>query len=732
MQVGDSPLSLVGTYQAIIKTYDKKFEKWHNACKKIIMRYADDRSMGTEKEQRASKFNVLWSNVETLKPALYAKSPKPVVTRRFLQDDPVALKASVAIERCLSYFITEKHFGTSSRQSVLDYLLCGRGVLWVRYVPHMRPIADASNVIDAEVATDGSQITNEQQIGDMAANDDVATAEEVYKEEVLVDYVNYLDFGHNVARTWEEVYLVWRRVWMSKEELKDRFPTKADNIPISEVPEHLKSPEIMVDDMKKAEIYEIWDKSKKKVYWICSNYTEVLDERDDPLGLERFFPCARPLYTTLTNNSLIPTPDYKQYQDQAEELDNLAGRITNIVKAIKVAGVYDAAQQGMQRMFNEGQENQLTPVEAWGGFSEKGGIKGSMELVDTQMYSSTLVQLYQAFDNQKQYLYEISGMGDILRGATNPNETATAQKIKTNFITMRLDERQRDVQRFARNAIEIMGEIICKHFSIEIIAKISGLKLLTEQQKMQIKQQAQMQLMQTGKPPQLPEELQEALQAPSWQDVERLIRDDSMACFAIDVETDSTIQSDQQQEQQSRSQFLQSVSEYLKNAGEMGQQAPEMVPLLGKMLLFAVRAFPVGRELEEVFESTLADMEKMAKNPPPPQPDPSILKAESDTKIAQDKLEMDKQSSQQKQEMDMRKMEAEYQLKIMEMTMDNKLKQQQAQVQTQIDIAVAQQKAELEATIAHIKAAAQIESARIAAKADDGAAAYAKESSEEG
>ena len=51
---------------------------------------------------------------------------------------------------------------------------------------------------------------------------------------------------------------------------------------------------------------------------------ELIDERDDPLGVEGFFPCPKPLYATTTSDTLVPVPDFVLYQDQAMELDILS------------------------------------------------------------------------------------------------------------------------------------------------------------------------------------------------------------------------------------------------------------------------------------------------------------------------------------------------------------------------------------------------------------------------
>jgi len=51
------------------------------------------------------------------------------------------------------------------------------------------------------------------------------------------------------------------------------------------------------------------------VIWIAKNFPKELDRKDDPLGLTEFFPCPMPLFATVTTGSLIPVPDYCEYQE---------------------------------------------------------------------------------------------------------------------------------------------------------------------------------------------------------------------------------------------------------------------------------------------------------------------------------------------------------------------------------------------------------------------------------
>jgi len=667
-------------YRALIQQYDKQASKWTQRAKKIVKRYLDERAEGSVNQLR---YNILWSNVETLKPAIYAQTPKPEVERRFLDKDPVGRLASQALERCLSYFMASTAFGSTMRQSRDDYLLVGRGIAWVRYVPTMRDLPQ-------DVTETTTQVT-----------DDIP--QEVVYEDVLTDYVHWDDFGHEVGRTWEEVGVVWRKVYMTREQIKGRFSKSCpewNEIPLDYVDKELK--EAPGESGKKATIFEIWDKVKRKVFWVAKSWNKFIDIADDPLKLDYFFPCSRPIYATLANKTMIPVPDYAEYQDQAGEIDQITNRIGLLTKAIKAAGVYDASQIAVGRLLSEGVNNQLIPVDAWAAMAEKGGLKGTMELLPMKEIAETLLMLYEAREKVKQDLYEITGMSDIIRGATKASETATAQQIKSNFVTLRLSEKQREMQRFVRNTVAIMGNIIATHFSLETIKKISGLQLLTEAEKQAVQIQLSMQQAPQAMPPQgsaamdgqvgqrpaapqIPPEAQEMMSQPSWEQVYALLKDNPERSFRIDIETDSTVQADQQQEEEARMQFLQAVGSFLQQA-ESAAGNPIMMPLLGQMLAFGVRGFKIGRDLEGVIDETIEKLTKAAQNPPPAPPNPDMMKVQMDGQIAQ------------------MKMQQEGQLETQRMQNDMKIEAMKAEMKRQSDAADAQAKAQLALVTAHIEA----------------------------
>lgn len=463
-----------------IKLYEKEAEPWEAKGKTICRRYKDDRK---DTDKNKARYNVLWSNVQTLQPALYARNPKADIERRNKKKDDLGRITAEVLERTTQYFVGEEEFGRVMKDAVLDRLLPGRGVAWVRYMPHFQ---DAEIMGGEEVADEGAQITDDEY-----AESEEETPQEIYFEEICFDYVHWQDYGHTIARTTAEVKAVWRKVYMGRDELVDRFGEIAEDVPLDYSPKGLNDEKI-AEDMKKATVYEIWNKDNKKAMWLHKDHPKMLDSRDDPLGLKDFFPCPVPLLATTANDSLIPVPDYIEYQDQALELDRITGRITSITKSLKVVGIYDASAEAVQRILIEGVENTLIPVEQMAVMSEKGGLAGIMQLMPMMEIAQTLLALYEARDKVKGDLYEITGIADIIRGQSDPNETLGAQQLKGQFANMRLSAHQNEVQRFARDLVRIAAQIIAKHFTIETIKKISGVELLTQAEKAAIQQYQQM------------------------------------------------------------------------------------------------------------------------------------------------------------------------------------------------------------------------------------------------
>ena len=758
--IQSSDLHKIARWVAEITLYDREAQVWYERGKRILRRYKDERSPIGGDDSR-TRYNVLWSNTQTLQPALYARNPRPDIQRRFKDADPIGRVTSDILERSATYFCDTDGFGSAMRNCVLDFLLPGRGTTWVRYVPHMKPAFELTD--DVEDNDDPLDSNNPQE----------EIPEIIEYEEACVDYVHPQDFGHNICRTWEEVYCVWRKVYLSREELIKRFGEEKGNLPSLDYTPKALNDTKLDNGIGKATIYELWDKSREVAVWFHRDVPEALDLREDPLRLKDFWPCPRPIFANLTNDSLIPTPFYVEYQDQARELDNLTARIGSLTRSIKVAGAYDASVQALGRILSEGVDNTMIPVESWAMFAEKGGIQGAMSFLPIKEVADGLMQLYSAREQVKKDLHEISGIPDIVRGDSNPNETLGAQQIKTSFATNRISDQQREIQRFARENIRIMVNIICEHFQMDTIKKISGVRLFTAQEKAEIQQFQQMSQMghnggppmggqppQPGMPPQpmMPppqppqalsglsaEQIETMMSDPTWDEVEGLIRNQAMRCFRVDIETDSTVRADQEQDKAARIEFLKAAGGFLQQANQVGAAQPEMVPLLGQMLMFGIRAFPVGKELEGAFNTTLAKLEKQASNPQPKQ-DPAMMKVQSEaqasqariqaeTQYQQTKLQGEMQLAQQKAQIDAQTEATKAQSQAAVQQHLNELENAREHQRMAGEMELARFKIESEGRLAiekaHIAAAASIEVARINSAVSDGAIAEQREAMQE-
>lgn len=661
----------------IISQYDNEFKKWEARSAKIVKRYRDDnRSQHTNE---TAKFNILWSNVQTLIPAVYAKLPKAVAQRRFGDNDPVGRVAGSLIERALDFEIEHyPDFRSTMKHAVEDRFLGGRGVAWVRYEPHVRQL---------DMPEDGLQVTEdveneaaEGQTPEGAPNSEgqdytageAEPQEEIEYECAPTDYVHWKDFGHSVARTWEEVTCVWRWVYMTKEALTERFGAKmAKSIPLDSGAETLATYGQSTKERTRAKICELWDKESGKVYWLSKNCPTLIDERDDPLELDQFFPCARPLYSTTTSDSLIPVPDFVIYQDQANELDILSDRIDGLVKALRIRGVYDASQPALQRLLTEGDNNTLIPVDKWMAFSEKGGLKGSIDILPIDMLASALLNCYRARDDIKGQIYEITGISDIIRGQSAASETATAQQIKGQYAGLRLRSMQEEVALFASELIRLKAQVICTKFQPQTILLYAAAGQMTPEDQQMIPQAIQ------------------------------LMQNNPLRNFRIEVDSDSLVQLDEQQNKKDRVEFITAFGGLLREALPVGQSSPELIPMLVEVMKFGISGFKQAKPIEGTLDAALDQLKEKQKqaaaNPQPAPPNPEMMKIQATQQLEQAKMQATAQADQMRVQADMQaaQMKAQLDSQIAQAKIQGEM--QLAQMQAQIDNQKMQHEMEMKA-----------------------------------
>ena len=664
---------------------------WKKRYDDIVRRYRDE-SMAAESEvvEGGGKgFNSLWANVRTTAPAIYARPPKVLVERRHRDGSLIARAACTILQRSLAYQMSLKggQFHRMMKACRLDFQLGAEANSRVRYE-------------QTAGYRDGGDLPGPLRRTDVP--DGIQPYENVVGEKICWDYQHPDDILYSAGRNWEEVKWVAYRTDMTRDQVRkskvfgDRASHIAMNMPFKSKPYGMTDNEADKAEngaLMQAQIWAIFSLDERKIVYLCEDWDEVLVTIDDPSSLEDFFPSPAPARDTVTNDTMAPVPSYTEYKSQANEVDELTRRAAVILDAVRVAGAYDGSHEELRQLLDGGLENKLVPVTNFAEFSEKGGLEGAVDFLPIEQYAKTLDVLYRSRVIAKQDLDQMSGVFDVMRGESNPSETLGAQRLKSGYGDMRSSEPKEEMARFARDNLAIGGELIAEHFSEAALWQMSSFGAWFKDQETGLRAKvglpgAGTQGMpgnEAGAPqpaapgaPALPQmqAMNDAL--PSAEEVftraVQLLRDEKLRGFVISVETDSTVEPDQQMEQAKRTEFLGAASQFLEKAIAAAQMEPRLLPLLGQMLLFGVRGFSAGSDLETAFEVFVQELENQAQQPSEEPPSSEQIKAEAEKQ----KMQMEAQQSQQEHALRMQEMQAELQQQQREFAL--KMQEMQAEL----------------------------------------------------
>jgi len=612
------------------------------------------------------QFNILYSNTETLAPALYNNVPRPVVDRRFKDKDPLGRMASMTTKRALEYLIDSNdqdysNFDDMMKSAVLEALVPGRGLTRFKYHPSY------GAPIPAEEGEEGGEELREVEA-------ETVCGEEVPWNRVLMGY----------GKTWKDVPWLAFEHFFSKAEAEEAFGKEtAAKIPYTisggsedgdEENGEEKIPD--ADGEKFSHVFEIWEKRSKKVLFIAAGFGEVVKTVEDPLKLSGFFPCPRPLAFMSKISCMTPKSLYAMYEEQAKELNAVTIRINKLTHALKVRGFYDATLTGLDELMKKG-DNELMPAQNVSAMLQGQTLEKAIWFFPLEKLINVLQQLYVNRESCKQVIYEITGISDILRGSSVASETATAQNIKNQWGTLRLKKMQKEVMRYVRDCLRLMGEIAVTKLSEETIAAMTGLPFPTAQQKQQAQMAAQMatqQAQMTGQPPQIPPELQKVLAMPSWADIMGLLRNDLQRNYRIDIETNSTVDAEATEDKTDIAEFMNAMSQFMNGMMPVIEQGIMSFDVAKGMLLSIVKRFRFGTEVEDQINEMQA--------PPPKQPgeDPKMAaeKAKADAAIQQ--IQAEAQATQMKMKADAELQAAELAMKREQMAAEAELAAMQADI----------------------------------------------------
>lgn len=619
-------------------------------------------------EANAFRLNLFYANTTTLISTMYGSVPQVDVSRRYSDsNDDVGRVAANLMERMLNNDLAEngQEVDAVLRSNLEDRLIVGLGVGRVRY----------------QAEFDGEQLID---------------------EDALVEYVHWRDVRWGWARNFAELPWIAFRSYLKKEEVSKRFGEQAAKNLHYKVQQTLGDEDDSDDSdaWQKAEIWEIWDKTRRQVVWVSKGYSKVLDTKDDPLQLANFWPCPPFFIANCTSTLYVPTADYHLAQDLYNEIDKLQTRISIITDAVKVVGVYDGSCKEIGRMLKEGSDNDLIPVESWAMFAEKGGIQGQVDWFPIEDVVNALMQLIQMRDQTIGLLQQITGMNDLMRGELkNQYEGVGQTQMKAQFGSMRIQALQDQFARYATDLMQIKAEVIARHFDPVTIIARSNAEYLPEPDLMIVPQAVE------------------------------LIKEPRKARLQTKIETENLAMTDYAAMREERTGYITALATFMQSAAPLVEMEPTATPYLLQLLQWGLAGFKGSSEIEGVLDQAVEAAQQAAKKAQegPQQPDPEQIKAQAAVQLEQikqqgeiQKIQAKAQADIQVREMDLR---ADLQTDQQEHLLEMERKQadiiaQLAEIQAKMNADIEKEVAQAQANILQTNAAAESEIQKDAVDAD--------------
>lgn len=645
----------------MITEAEKVFRDYQDKADAIDELYANLKRLSSITRDR--EFQIFWGNIQVLAPSIYSRPPVPVVVPRFKDRRPLYRVSSEFLERS-----TVTAFDLADIDSTMllvrdDLAIQSRGAPWVRY--------------ETKEGKDPEKIC----------------IEHVNRKDFLHEPArNWQEVGWVARRCW----------MTSDEMRERFKPTSGEAYAQAEMRVlRSANKNGGATRQEKAAVWEIWSKTEDKVVWVTEGVDRTLDEGRPHLKLEGFYPCPKPAYGTVQRGGLIPIPDFLMYKDQVEEVNALTNRIHALSEAIRIKGFFpgggevgDAVEAALK--LND-DRTIMVPIANWAAF---GGQGEQIIWLPVEVIANTVAGLVELRRAVIDDIYQITGLSDIMRGSTDAAETATAQQIKAQYGSVRIRDKQAELVRVARDLVRIAAEIMAENFTQKTLVEMAQMeipsdkdikeqvkeltdqgKAITKQAEEQIagiQQQVQQRVAQAQSDPQMMAQVQQDPQAAQQilqqgmaeaeqasqqvqeqaqqqlsqieeqigqlesevtiEQVMTFLRDNRTRPFVLDIETDSTIQPDENAEKQLRGEFVQALAGMIAQFAPVLAQQPELAPMVGGVIKFALAPYRVGRELEGMIDDAIDSIVAKAGQP---QPNPEQQRAEAEAQATQQRHQFD-------------------------------------------------------------------------------------------
>jgi hypothetical protein len=410
-------------------------------------------------------------------------------------------------------------------------------------------------------------------------------------------------------------------------------------------------------------VFEYWNKLKEEIGWFTEDGDDFIAKKvmtsegevtqktlSDLYELEGFFPCPKPMVFNSPTDSFWPICEWYQLNDLLEEIHTIASRIFVLSRSIRIRLLFDNNVPGLQSIINEvGEADAIGVANLSSTVQEKGGIAACVAYLPIEEMVNGLKNMYEALEQRLSKFEQLTGTGDILQGETEANtgKTLGERQMEGKFATSRLMPMQEDMQRFARDCIEMLCEMALKNFSDDSLKQYI-----------------------------MPETMDQDEQQ-NYEAAMALLKNDRKRRFRIELETDSTIAINEEYEKQMRMQLVDALTKSIEATAQVLQSTPQLAKPLIMLQQHLAEGFRQGKqfvdEINQCFDQILEAQQQAQENPQPPPPDAAMIQAQAtqmnaetqrfiaetdaqreDRKAQRDdwQAQMDTQLAQMKQEID--------------------------------------------------------------------------------
>lgn len=601
----------------------------------------------TTDDNRASNavfFPLYWASVRMIQPAIYSRTPIPVAEKMFKNlDDNIGRLAATSLEQLASFLTRSTAFDRVQYATRDDYIHAGKATNRVFFESEIEEkteeiyytpvqMADPQNPqgqpVTVYVDSQGKQPEPGAELLQDAEGKIYAESRTEALKQVGVELLPVYDYDilHNPnARHEAEITFRAFRTPMMKEDAVKRFGKElADKLKYStlkrdeEEENEDKGGKNAMPDLY-AEVWEIWDKRTKSVYWVDRRYSkEILDSKPDPYKLKDFFPCPAFMLGTVGNQHMYVTPDHTQLEPIIQQVHAMSRRLKGLIRATRRKGIADIQLEELGRLAEDADEGDFLFLDKFVELIGDGGLEKLIKFFPTKEFVAAASEMAQVLQLYEQKFYDLYGIPDILRGVSDPQETASAQQLKGKFLSLRFSTVQREFQRLVRDDIELMCDLALRMFPQQKLMDIIGVNFWKSEEK------------------------------PLWGQVYLLLQNDQDRAVRINIETDSTITMNQNADIEQRNYLAKTIFEGVAQIAQAGQANPALMPLLMETLLLVVGGLQKGKDLEATARKVLtASLQAQQQPQQPPPPDPKMAqvqmqmqKNQMDAQLAGQKLQM--------------------------------------------------------------------------------------------